>query len=195
MPLAGLVLAAVCQSTTTGSTTVAATSAASGATTASVPQTSGGTVTTAATAASGVTAAGSGSATNAGGSGTATTAASLTCLSCTGNETDECGRDVSTSTTTCSGSCWAYHKTNTTSNVITFIRGCGETGDTCTEDNKNEFCNTAGGIKTCRRCCTTNSCNDASLELDGVAGSGAADVHVSVVVTMASALFAILALW
>ncbi|XP_066292677.1 uncharacterized protein [Branchiostoma lanceolatum] len=132
-----------------------------------------------------------GGATSAGG----TAATTYTCVQCTGNETDACGRsDGITATVTCDA-CWAYRDENTTSLVVTYIRGCAqESTHTCTDDNKNEQCETAGGIKRCRRCCTTDRCNDGSLELLGL-DSGAADVHASVVVTMASALFAILALW
>eukprot|EP00058_Branchiostoma_floridae_P010091 XP_002595579.1 hypothetical protein BRAFLDRAFT_64688 [Branchiostoma floridae] len=127
-----------------------------------------------------------------------TTPATYTCMNCTGDEASDCGRGDSTTVTTTvtCDACWAYRDENTTSGGVTFIRGCAqESAHTCNDDSKNEQCNTAGDITRCWRCCTSaDECNDSNLELLGQP-SGAADVHVSVVVTMASTLCAIVALW
>ncbi|CAH1273409.1 Hypp5127 [Branchiostoma lanceolatum] len=200
-------MAAIClgQGTTVDATTADATTAdattvdTTDATTVSVPA-------TAAPAVSGASATGTGptdaAATQAGGGGAGgstvapgTTAAPVSCLNCTGNDTDAsdvCGGGVSTiigGRVTCAA-CWVYRDESTASGEITITRGCAlEASHTCDEENKSEQCDTANGITRCRQCCTEDECNDELL------GNGAADVHVSIVVTVASALFAILALW
>ncbi|XP_078611947.1 uncharacterized protein LOC144882196 [Branchiostoma floridae x Branchiostoma japonicum] len=181
-------LAAVCLGQGTNSTTnstVAPTTTSLPA----VPPGTGGSATT-------PSAAGGGTTTTASAGGT--TPSTYTCMNCTGDEASACGRgdgNTVTTTVTCDA-CWAYRDENTTSDEVTFIRGCAqESAHTCNDDSKNEQCNTAGDITRCWRCCTSaDECNDSNLELLGQP-SGAADVHVSVVVTMASTLCAIVALW
>ncbi|XP_078691368.1 uncharacterized protein LOC144921856 [Branchiostoma floridae x Branchiostoma belcheri] len=183
-------LAAVClgQTNTTDVTTDATTA---DATTVSLP--GGPTSTGSGTAASpGGTAAG-GVTTDAGTG--ATTASTVQCLSCTGDETSACGTATGTIPTVTCDACWVYRDENTTSGDVTIIRGCALESHTCTSDNESEQCDTAtnSDISRCRRCCTTDDCNGSGLTLTG--NSGAADVTASVVVTMATALFAIVALW
>ncbi|XP_019642631.1 PREDICTED: jacalin-related lectin 34-like [Branchiostoma belcheri] len=192
-------LAAVCQATTTATATTDATTVTTvAATTRSVPggpntaTTTAGSGTTASGTAAGGTAAGGVVTTDAGTGAGATTASTVSCLNCTGDDTSACGTGTGITTKVDCDACWVYREENASGNV-TITRGCAQSSDTCTTQTQSEYCTTAGGITTCRQCCTTADCNGSGLTLTG--NSGAGDVTASVVVTMATALFAILALW
>ncbi|KAI8506449.1 hypothetical protein Bbelb_158760 [Branchiostoma belcheri] len=182
-------LAAVClgQTNTTDVTTDATTADATTVSPYQPPTSGSGTA-----ASPGGTAVGGVVTTDAGTGAGATTATTVSCLNCTGDDTSACGTGTGITTKVNCDACWVYRDENASGNV-TITRGCAQGSDTCTTQTQSEYCTTAGGITTCRQCCTTTDCNGSSLTLTG--NSGAADVTASVVVTMATALFAILALW